>query len=146
MAGDVSLEMSGTCQSYIDPASDKVKITGRVSGVVTNSYTQARSPRREGKSWKGQQGRQFNQFAEPALPEPHPRLTVFAFLCGPARIRRLQGQCSVVAGNPVTTRPCNKVARLPSPPATPRWTCGVILMEPTDPGCSWTSGNRRRVC
>lgn len=43
VTGDVSMDISGTSQSYIDAASDAVTITGQVSGVSANSYTQARS-------------------------------------------------------------------------------------------------------
>ncbi|PRW45163.1 EGF domain-specific O-linked N-acetylglucosamine transferase [Chlorella sorokiniana] len=56
-----------------------------------------------------------------------------------------KGQCSVTAGNPITNKPCNQVARLPTAPAPPRWTCGLILTTPADPGCPWTpNGSRRR--
>lgn len=43
VTGDVSLDVSGTSQSYIDAASDAVTITGQVSGVSANSYTRVRS-------------------------------------------------------------------------------------------------------
>lgn len=41
VTGGVTLDVSGSSQSYIDAASDAVQITGRVTGVVTNSYTKA---------------------------------------------------------------------------------------------------------
>lgn len=43
-AAGVTLDLSGTSQSYIALDSDNVPISGQVSGVATNSYTQARSP------------------------------------------------------------------------------------------------------
>lgn len=168
VTGGVTLDVSGSSQSYIDAASDAVQITGRVSGVVTNSYTKASlvgsSDTKAGSLLRCCQAVRCQRANKDA--EQRCRLACCAACAHQKRCLRsskaqtrlstahhpaptvlsLQGQCSVTASNAITTKPCNKVARLPAAPAPPRWTCGLFLTQPTDPGCPGTpSGNRRRV-
>ncbi|KAI7846398.1 hypothetical protein COHA_000109 [Chlorella ohadii] len=145
---DLSLELSGVAGAILGPGFAFSKFGARLSGATRLSAAHKRdfSAKAVALSLTGTSEAVLEgELGSVDLLASGTTKASRPFVHGlPTEQRQCGGQCSVVAGNPVTTRPCNKVARLPSPPATPRWTCGVILMEPTDPGCSWTSGNRRR--